>query len=126
MTTYLFCDICRSYVQIKSRHCKLCGRCVEDFDHHCMWINNCIGKKNYLSFVFMITFTFCSMVLYVAAIAVLWVEQLWDKYLAEMVVLWVSGLIITVFVVLIFNLILLHIYLKCKGMTTFELIVAQR
>ena len=66
------------------------------------------------------------MVLYVAAIAVLWVEQLWDKYLAEMVVLWVSGFIIIVFVVLIFNLILLHIYLKCKGITTFELIVAQR
>ncbi|MCB0370870.1 MAG: hypothetical protein KDD45_15965 [Bdellovibrionales bacterium] len=28
-------------------HCKRCRRCVEFFDHHCKWLNNCIGAKNY-------------------------------------------------------------------------------
>ena len=40
-------------------------RCVADFDHHCIWINNCVGGKNYKMFFRMIIyfalslFTFC-------------------------------------------------------------------
>ena len=34
-----------------------CDRCTEDFDHHCKYLNNCIGARNYEAF-FRILFTY--------------------------------------------------------------------
>ena len=39
---------------------------------------------------------------------------------------WISGALNSVFAFLLLNLIGLHIYLMCKGMSTYEFIVAQR
>ena len=33
-----------------SYHCNTCKRCVEEFDHHCKYVNNCVGKQNYVHF----------------------------------------------------------------------------
>lgn len=50
----LFCDYCLCFVVEGTKHCRRCDICVEKFDHHCKWINNCVGGKNYRKFVFMI------------------------------------------------------------------------
>ena len=34
-----------------SFHCVICGHCVELFDHHCPYINNCLGVRNHKWFL---------------------------------------------------------------------------
>jgi palmitoyltransferase len=39
----LLCPDCETVRTDRSRHCSICNKCVERFDHHCPWINNCVG-----------------------------------------------------------------------------------
>lgn len=42
---------CKCYYPGKYRkHCKACNKCVVGFDHHCPFLNQCIGSHNYKLF----------------------------------------------------------------------------
>jgi palmitoyltransferase len=44
---FLYCYRCERHVKETSKHCTICCKCVDDFDHHCIWLNNCVGAVNY-------------------------------------------------------------------------------
>lgn len=41
----LICPYCSIVRDQDTRHCHHCKKCIDGFDHHCIWFNNCIGKK---------------------------------------------------------------------------------
>lgn len=46
------CHLCNIYTSgHRTKHCGSCNKCVEKFDHHCKWLNHCIGARNYVAFV---------------------------------------------------------------------------
>lgn len=65
----LLCPDCEVIRTDRSRHCSICNKCVERFDHHCPWINNCVGINNHgyfmgflLSMLILLVTTFFSLV----------------------------------------------------------------
>ncbi|GAA6213928.1 palmitoyltransferase ZDHHC23-like isoform X1 [Lates japonicus] len=45
------CPVCKIMRPPRAGHCRTCGSCVQRLDHHCIWINSCVGQANHRSFL---------------------------------------------------------------------------
>ncbi|KAK4774180.1 hypothetical protein SAY87_029199 [Trapa incisa] len=57
------CTTCKIVRPLRAKHCSICGRCVEQFDHHCPWVSNCIGKKNKWDFFLFLILEVAAMII---------------------------------------------------------------
>eukprot|EP00397_Hematodinium_sp_SG-2012_P012163 GEMP01012326.1.p1 GENE.GEMP01012326.1~~GEMP01012326.1.p1 ORF type:complete len:329 (+),score=30.13 GEMP01012326.1:120-1106(+) len=52
------CGKCTLQKPIRAHHCSVCNRCTLKMDHHCPWINNCVGWNNYRNFCLFMLYLF--------------------------------------------------------------------
>lgn len=74
---YTYCQNCQGPKPPGAHHCSVCRMCVVDMDHHCPFINNCIGRANLRNFLLFLVWTVLSMV-YVLGLCLALIRQHWD------------------------------------------------
>ena len=70
-----FCHVCELLQNPRSKHCKLCNRCVQEFDHHCTWLNSCVGDGNHRRFFILIHLMCFTILHYMASVIVFWKDE---------------------------------------------------
>ena len=81
-----FCHICELLQPPHSKHCKLCNRCVQEFDHHCTWLDSCVGSGNHRRFFILIHFMSFTILHYMASVIAFWIDSCQTYQLSALLV----------------------------------------
>ncbi|KAM8885883.1 palmitoyltransferase ZDHHC12-B-like isoform 2-T2 [Spinachia spinachia] len=121
------CGYCLLQQPMRAKHCQTCQRCVRRFDHHCPWMENCVGERNHRWFL---------VYLLVQLLALLWALHIalsglapaasWDLWLRANCFLLAALAVLAVFSAVVLLLLGIHLYLASVNCTTWEFVSRHR
>ena len=136
-----YCYLCEVNVRKRSKHCRRCNKCVDIFDHHCPWLNTCVGVRNYRYFLSLLVSSFSLTMLQMAtalhagirlatqrdeAVSALHLVYSGVSELAYGLLQIFSFVAVLLAWLMILQLLTFHIALMYRGITTYEFIISQR
>ena len=125
------CDDWNCYVLEKTKHCKECNRWVRGFDHHCIWLNNCIGYNNYMYF-YLLMIVYCLYnTLFIIIGVFVWIDVGQSNKIIKntmMIRVWVSIILAVklIIYVLATSLMLLHVSIGVHGFSDLLIMITFR
>uniref|UniRef100_A0A9L0JQR6 Palmitoyltransferase n=1 Tax=Equus asinus TaxID=9793 RepID=A0A9L0JQR6_EQUAS len=114
--------LCQLIKPDRAHHCSACDICVLKMDHHCPWVNNCVGFSNYKFFLLFLLYSllYC---LFVATTVLQCFIKFWTNELsatrAKFHVLFLF-FVFTMFFIRVLSLFSHHCWLVGKNRTTIE------
>lgn len=72
------CVRCETYRPPRAHHCRICKRCVRKMDHHCPWINNCVGERNQKYFLQFLVYVGILALYSIALVVMTWLQPCED------------------------------------------------
>jgi len=129
MVNLNYCYTCFHFRPPRTSHCAECDNCVEIFDHHCLWMGTCVGKRNYKYFYYLLSLvTILCLISLTSCIYYLinYFKIYFNSDKSKDVLLIIVSLCIVGFISIMFlvffliKLLILHTYLISTGVTFYE------
>ncbi|XP_053380620.1 palmitoyltransferase ZDHHC12-B-like [Mercenaria mercenaria] len=124
---YRFCDYCEIQPPLRSKHCEDCKNCIRKYDHHCPWLETCVGERNHRYFWW---FLFTTAVLILWTFVIIWesfiTENTWADWFHTNLVLFLDTVVLVISGPVVVGLLVFHTYLMAYGLTTWEVASRER
>ena len=124
-----YCYTCFHFRPPRTSHCAECDNCVENFDHHCLWMGTCVGRRNYYIFFIILSLSsFFSLFQLISSVCYIISEFKNKKGKRKSVNKTIILFIIVIFIHVLYltffflKLLIVHISLIKKGLTFYEYI----
>jgi len=121
------CKKCQVAKPPRTHHCKICKKCQFRMDHHCPWVNNCIGHGNHRYFVLFLQYLFIGN-LYFAILSIIPIYNAYQQFQKGRIPFYTVKELFLFFIMLL-NISLIfcvgglyfwHVYLLLTNQTTIE------
>ncbi|XP_002743405.1 palmitoyltransferase ZDHHC12 isoform X1 [Callithrix jacchus] len=121
------CRYCLVLQPLRARHCRECRRCVRRYDHHCPWMENCVGERNHPLFVVYLVLQLLVLLwgLYLAWSGLRFFQP-WGLWLRSSGLLFATFLLLSLFSLVASLLLASHLYLVASNTTTWEFMSSHR
>merc|ERR1712107_500351 len=118
---YKWCWTCNVIRPQRAAHCPCCDHCVLRFDHHCPFVNNCIGQRNYAFFIAFVSSVMCLLIM-VMPLSLWWLLVASSGGVTQglLVVSLVLGVLVGIAAIALLSLWGFHMFLIAVGRTTKE------